>query len=243
MLEREMVFKHTSLILFALGSLLYAGSSCVLADDPQLQSLPPVLDERQVKTAPLQGRINQNDMDQAGDATGRPLSGDASNSAPLNGDAQDNANANLRMLVPQSGSGLFHLSERKYTAQEFREMNYGVIGIVCLRPIFGGKQTVIAVYPGCPAALAGIRPGDVEVQADSHVLGNFESQRSTWNTTDGEAGTPVDITVRRGHDLLTFHLIRMNIEDIPEQRVRRAFERLLEKLGPPNKQSVPKSSD
>jgi hypothetical protein len=81
------------------------------------------------------------------------------------------------------------------------------------------------------------------VQTDTHVLGNFENQRSTWNTTDGEAGTPVDVTVRRGHDLLTFHLIRMNIEDIPEQRVRRAFERLLEKLGPPNKQAVPKASD
>lgn len=241
--EREMVLKHKFLISFALGSLLYSGTSCALADDPQLQSMPPVLDNRQVKTAPLQGRVNQNDTEQAGDGTERPLNGDATNSAPLNGNAQDNGNANLRTLVPQSGSGLFHLSERKYTAQEFRDMKYGVIGIVCLRPLFGGKQTVIAVYPGCPAALAGIRPGDVEVQADTHVLGNFENQRSTWNTTDGEAGTPVDLTVRRGRDLLTFHLIRMNIEDIPDERVRHAFERLLEKLGPPRKQAEPSSPD
>ena len=61
------------------------------------------------------------------------------------------------------------------------------------RSIFGGKQTVIEVYPDCPAALAGIQPGDVEVQANDHVWGEYENQRSTWNIADGKAGTPVDL--------------------------------------------------
>jgi len=242
-----MFLEHKSLILNSLAALLYAGSTGAFAEDPQLQAEPAQMDSRQIQTAPLQGRVNQTDTDQTNGDGAQPLNGSTTGSqngaTPLSGDAQNNANPDLRMQVPQAGSGLFHLAGRKYTAQEFRNMNYGIIGMVCLRPLFGGKQTVIAVYPGCPAALAGIRPGDVEIQTDNRVLGNFENQRSTWNVTDGEAGTPVDLTVRRGRDLITFHMIRMNIEDIQDERVRRGFERLLEKLGPPNKQHASADSN
>ncbi len=85
-------------------------------------------------------------------------------------------------------------------------------------------------------ALAGIRPGDVEIQIGDHVLERGDNQRTNWNVADGEAGTPVDVLIKRGRKLMTFHLIRMNIEDIESNRVRRMFERMLTRLGPPNSQ-------
>jgi C-terminal processing protease CtpA/Prc len=135
----------------------------------------------------------------------------------------------------QSDSPHFSLFGRKMTSEDYRSLNYGILGMVTWRSIFSGKQTVTEVYDGCPAALAGIRPGDIEIQADDHVWTRSDDQRSNWNIADGEAGTPIDIVIKRHGELLTFHLVRMNIEDIQNNSIRRMFERMLLRLGPPKR--------
>ena len=101
--------------------------------------------------------------------------------------------------------------------------------------MWGGKQTIDESDPGCPAALAGIQVGDVEVQADDHVWKGTDFQRENWNYGAGEAGTPVDLVIRRHGQLMTFHLVRMNIEDIPDESLRKEYESLLRRMGPPTR--------
>lgn len=103
---------------------------------------------------------------------------------------------------------------------------------------FSKTERVGEVFPDCPAALAGIRPGDVVVSYADHVIDGHETQRSTWHTADGVAGTHVDYVVRRHGRELKFDLTRMNIEDIQNNRIRRIYERMLSNLGPPGEVQV-----
>jgi hypothetical protein len=116
---------------------------------------------------------------------------------------------------------------------QFRQLEHGVIGLDST--VTFGKQfpVVRECYATCPAALAGIKPGDLLFKANDHVFQPGEGQAVTWKIIPGKAGTPVDITVLRDGQELTFHLIRMNIEDIKDDRIRTTYEMLLSALGPP----------
>ena len=120
------------------------------------------------------------------------------------------------------------------TSEDYRNLEYGILGMVTEKHFFGSKQTVTEVYSGYPAA-SRISTGDVELQTDDHVWNRGDDQRSNWNIADGKAGTPVDVIIKRHRQLITFHLIRMNIEDIQNDRIRRSFERLLRRFGPPSR--------
>ena len=67
-----------------------------------------------------------------------------------------------------------------------------------------------------PAARAGLRPGDVLVGVGAVQFSspaNVESQLSEASKLiRGKAGTPVDVSVRRGTERLTFHLVRANLQ-------------------------------
>jgi len=205
------------------------GVGSAFAEDQWLQAGAPIADQGAAQTPVLKGSVDRRGSDQGS-------AGTAEHSNQLNAEIKDNKdNPDLSKLSPRVDSPHFNLSARKMSAQDFRDLNYGVLGIVSFRTIFSAKQTVTEVFPGCPAALAGIRPGDVEVQTDDHVWNRSDNQRSSWNITDGEAGTPVDLTIRRHGQLITFHLIRMNIEDIQNDRIRRMFEKMLRKFGPPTR--------
>ncbi|MBS2002046.1 MAG: PDZ domain-containing protein [Cyanobacteria bacterium SZAS LIN-5] len=159
-----------------------------------------------------QGAIIQNRID-GGNAT--------ADSAPLQG------------KVERKHSSGFSLFGRRWTSEEYRNLNYGILGVVMVRHPFSKTERVAQVFPDCPAALAGIKPGDIVVKYADHVVDGHENQRTTWHTADGIAGTHVDYTVRRRGQLITFDLIRMNIEDIPNSSIRRMYERMLRDLGPP----------
>ncbi len=128
---------------------------------------------------------------------------------------------------------LFGFNSKPWTSEQYRKLEYGVLGIVAQKNVFSRFYTITEVLPGCPAALAGLQKGDVEISANGHVFTAQDDQRSYWRTVAGRAGTPVDIVVRRNGELLNFRLVRMNIEDIENDRVRRLFERMLSSLGPP----------
>jgi C-terminal processing protease CtpA/Prc len=131
-------------------------------------------------------------------------------------------------------SSFFGTSQKpKMSSEEFRKLEYGVVGMEST-VIGASRAEVVKVEPWGPAAKGGVLPGDVVVQAADHIFKPGEGQREIWHAFAGKAGTPVDLTVLRDASLLTFHLIRMNIEDIPDTNRRLMYEMLLSHFGPPN---------
>jgi hypothetical protein len=210
-----------NLILFILCSQVSAGFSVVFAHDsgPQDEAGQPAqTNPKPAKTPVLEGHVHHN----AGQ-----------------GNAGVELDPNQVQVQTKGDPGLQKVSgsffgRKKMSAEDYRNLNYGVLGIVTQKSILGSKQTVIDVITDCPAALAGIRPGDVELGVDDHAWTREDNQRETWNRADGEAGTPVDVIIRRGRQTMTFHLIRMNIEDIKNSGIRHRYERMLRKMGPPS---------
>ena len=142
--------------------------------------------------------------------------------------------ASQRERMEKALKSLFSFTSRQPLSEdEYRKMEYGILGIVGTKSILSRYYTVTQVLPDCPAALAGVQVGDVQIQAGDHVFSEADSQGTYWRTMCGKAGTPVDIVVKRGDDLLTFHLVRMNIEDIHNDRIRQMYERMLSLFGPP----------
>src|SRR5262249_55428695 len=130
--------------------------------------------------------------------------------------------------IQKSNSPIFGFLRRgKMTSEDFRKLEFGIAGFESVKLLFQRYPTVIKVYPGCPAENEGIRPGDVVLKANDHEFRRLDMQTEFWRIIDGRAGTPVDITVRRHGKEITFHVIRMNIEDVPSDRLRRRFEELL----------------
>jgi len=166
-------------------------------------------------TAPLQGGVSVED------------------SQALDGQASQDRSANIKLYVPARQALFSFRSRQALSADDYRKMEYGILGIVGQKSIFSRYYTVTQVLPDCPAALAGVQVGDVQIQAGDHVFTESDSQGTYWRTMCGKAGTPVDIVVKRGDELLTFHLVRMNIEDIQNERIRRMYERMLSLFGPP----------
>jgi len=121
----------------------------------------------------------------------------------------------------------------KRTSEDYRNLEFGISGLIELRLLFE-HPIVIKVFPGCPAEMAGIRPGDRVVSANGHKFGWRDNQRDFWRIMDGRAGTTVDVGILRHGQPLTYRLVRLNIEDIPDPKTRRMFEKMLDSLGPPS---------
>lgn len=115
----------------------------------------------------------------------------------------------------------------------FRKLNYGVIGLTLISFLDGRQSVITGVYPTCPAALAGIAPGDIMYEANGYRFKPGDDQRILWQVCAGKADTPIDVTVIRRGQPITFHLTRMNIEDIQDTRVRIQYEMLLSAFGAP----------
>ncbi len=129
--------------------------------------------------------------------------------------------------------GLFELSGRKFSREDFRKMEYGILGMVSVKLPLADHYLVVKVIPGCPAAEAGIKPGDKQISTNGHVWTSKDTRKTYWQISDGKAGTPVDLVLMRKGEMLQFHLTRMNIEDLPNPSLRRIYEKMLEHFGPP----------
>lgn len=99
--------------------------------------------------------------------------------------------------------------------EDFRSMTtgeYGGIGSVIMQ--MNGNVYISEPTEGAPAALAGLRPGDMIISVDGDtVLGKTTADVST--RLKGQAGTNVKVTVRRPHvqdSILTFDLTRSKIQ-------------------------------
>lgn len=178
----------------------------------ELKALSPTTDE--VVAPVLSGGVRQTDVSGAG------------------GGGSEKADSDLNEKNPKNSQRLFGgFFGRRMASDDFRKMEFGILGMVSQKSFWAAKYTVSEVLPGCPAALAGIRPGDVELETNGHVWTRQDDQASYWKITDGKAGTPVELKILRKGETLTFNLVRMNIEDIPDERIRRVFERMVAKYG------------
>lgn len=146
----------------------------------------------------------------------------------------------FQLFLGANGANLLNPTEQlsrqtpKLSPEEYRRMEYGIIGLDSFIQVGGPGPVVTKVYPGSPAQTAGIRRGDLIVKARDHVFKPGEGQRVLWQVIAGRAGTPVDMTVLRNGELVTVEMIRMNIEDIDDKVRRRQYESLLDTIGAPH---------
>lgn len=219
------------------------------ADAKEEQSIPPdrqgsVIQNTQHNTTKSSADTNGSKTD----ANQTNLNGSTAEEAKLDSDTKLEINASqtlnpttlqqsdstpLQGKVERKHSPGFSLFGKRWTSEVYRSLNYGILGVVMVRHPFSKTERVGEVFPDCPAALAGIKTGDIVVSYANHVIDGHETQRSTWHTADGAAGTHVDYVVRRHGTEIKFDLTRMNIEDIQNSHIRRLYERMLSHLGPP----------
>jgi carboxyl-terminal processing protease len=69
---------------------------------------------------------------------------------------------------------------------------------------------IIAVFDGSPAKGVGLKPGDVIMMADSHILAGLPDNVAL-NYIKGPEGTSVNLKVKRGTELLNVDIVRRQI--------------------------------
>jgi len=123
-------------------------------------------------------------------------------------------------------------SRAKMTADDFRDLQMGATGFAITRNFNDKYGTVTEVFPGLPAAAAGVHLGDLMVDGDpTQNTQPNDPTRPIWAFTGGKAGTTVNIKVLRDGQIIPFSITRMNIEDIPDAHLRRTYENMARKLG------------
>lgn len=228
------------------------------AEQPVLQSQQATLDSSKKETRVLNGAVERHDRQEQGSTgsakqddqpgkDGNAMDGRAADEDPAGTiDPQEaeklikSASGLFKLLLGQNGIKLnnqtIQLSRRtpKLSPEEYRKMEYGIIGLDSFLQVGGPGPVVTKVYPGSPAAKAGIQRGDLIVKARNHVFKPGEAQRVLWQVIAGRAGTPVDMTVLRNGELVTVEMLHMNIEDVEDKNRRRQYECLLDSLGAPH---------
>jgi len=167
-----------------------------------------------------------------------PLTGTVSRS-DFSHDVQQQHSENQSKGTLDSGveeTPKFHLFSKRHkyvmTSADYRNLQFGVTGFESTM-LSGKYQVVTHVFRNCPAEAAGILPGDRVLKANDHVFTEHDAQKEVWKYMDGRAGTEVVITILRKKEVLTFRLLRMNIEDIQDARLRWTYEHLVHTLGTP----------
>lgn len=249
-------FSFLSVLALLCQSASFAGE--LPAEDPVLQSQQATLDNSKKETKVLNGVVERRDRLEQENAGGTKQDDQpVDDGSVMNGRAEDgsstvtidpeeaeklmkSARGFFKLFLDQNGINLnnptIQLSRRtpKLSPQEYRKMEYGIIGLDSFLQVGGPGPVVTKVYPGSPAAKAGIQPGDLILKARNHVFKPGEAQRVLWQVIAGRAGTPVDMTVLRNGQLVTVEMLRMNIEDVDDKNRRRQYECLLDSLGAPN---------
>lgn len=98
------------------------------------------------------------------------------------------------------------------TFVEFNEVlsgRFSGIGLV-IEQVEDFQTRVVSVFPDTPAASAGIRPGDVLTAIDDDDVTELFLEQIAARIK-GEEGTEVEITVRRGEEMLDFTVTRADI--------------------------------
>jgi len=177
----------------------------------------------------LTGGVEKKHRSDANDPT-QKLDGETSDdSANLKSESASTDQATAYKLALQKVQ-----SGAKMTSDDYRALGVGVIGYESTRTWFQNEAVVTAVYPGLPAYEAGIRVGDkilVKNVDDSDVV---DPTKPKWVFSCGIAGTGADFEVKqRDGQIHNVHLVRANMEDIPDLKLRRQYEHFVSETGAP----------
>ena len=183
----------------------------------------------------LQGEVTKHGSIEGSAATDTNLqpnlNGQASDGSPqLQGQTGTTDTATLYAQVEKKLDLGKHL-----TAEEFRSLGAGTYGIDATQTYYTRTAKVIRAYKDGPADRAGIKAGDTLIQDFTAAPRGGDPTRAEYDFSCSRVGDAKDFKVRRHGEILTFHLIAMNIEDIQETSIRHMYERLIEKTGFPVK--------
>ncbi len=199
--------------LGAFNPLASAAGGNTTTDQPASQDSPPAEEK------PLQGKVFENDSQASADK-------DQSSQMQPESPQSDN-NPGYALAVQKLQSNI------KLSADDYRNLGVGTLGLESVRTFFQDKAKVEQVYKGGPAEQAGIRVGDVLLDNnhdDSKVTNPTVPQ---WGITLARAGTVSDITLLRHGQPTTITLTRMNVEDLPDAKIRKVWEGIIDNLGHP----------
>lgn len=121
-------------------------------DVTELQAQQASLDS---KPAPaptqLNGSVSKSGSLDAGTGSSvKPLDGSVQDTATQKGTGEKDRLGSLNGSAASNGKprsfGLFH----KWTSEDYRQLEFGITGLIEVKQIFGKYPTVIKLYPGCP---------------------------------------------------------------------------------------------
>ncbi len=122
----------------------------------------------------------------------------------------------------------------KLTAEEYRSLGVGCVGMETDRTFFQNIAVISDVYRDSPAAKAGLRRGDRLIDnSDNDDAAKAHPEIPRWKVTFGQAGTQAQYTLLKHRKPVTITLTRMNIEDIADDKTRHEWEQIISKLGNP----------
>jgi C-terminal processing protease CtpA/Prc len=148
------------------------------------------------------------------------------NSTKPNAQAQNREQAHVYNLAISK-----LVAREKMTSDDFRNLQMGMTGFELFRPWNKKYAEVTEVFPGCPAEQAGLEIGDLIVSGDPSQ--NYKPKDTTkpiWAFTGGKAGSVVNLKVLRDGEIIPISITRMNIEDVPDAKIRKFYENMAEKL-------------
>jgi hypothetical protein len=162
-----------------------------------------------------------------------------SQNPPLDANAVDN---DAKLRAEKAKSDVYKIAAQKLStgaelsSDEYRALGVGCAGYESDRTFFTTIATVSVVYKGSPAEEAGIRKGDklVDKHPDNDQARAHPTVAQEIVTLD-QAGTPVHVTVLRHRMPVRLTLLRMNIEDIQQDKYRHQWEQIVRHLGNPKK--------
>jgi hypothetical protein len=201
------------------------------SETASIDATQPTPTERVTKL--LFGSAKKHDTTLDAGATG------ASQTPPLDASATDN---DAKLRAEKATSDAYKIAAQKLStgaelsSDEYRALGVGCAGYEFDQTFFTTIGTVSVVYKGSPAEEAGIRKGDklVDKLADNDQARAHPTVPQEVVTLD-QAGTPVHVTVLRHRKPVRLTLLRMNIEDIQQDKYRHQWEQIVRDLGNPKK--------
>lgn len=131
-----------------------------------------------------------------------------------------------KLAVEKLGKGI------KLTAEEYRSLGVGCVGMETDRKFFQNIAVISDVYRDSPADRAGLRRGDRLIDdRDNDDAAKEHPEIPRWKVTFGQAGTQAQYILLKHQKKVPITLTRMNIEDIADDKVRHEWEQIISKLG------------
>lgn len=198
-------------IVFASGAFAQEGIQQLAQDDPVLKPDIPKLDVVP-KKEPLKGGVQHN------------FKGGAD---PVKKKKKLKAAASNSQFQPKSRLGA-SLDNNRFNAQvddtkleSQAERSIGIIGVRFVSTN-GYPPVINTVFPGTPAATAGVVANDLIVAVDGVPTSGL-TRDECYDLIIGTPNTPVTLSLRRGHNFFVRTMNRMDLNDMTDPRVKHAY--------------------